>query len=138
MAYITQQVLQDEIGGLAKLTEALDDTGSGVLDPALVGRILQRASDAVDAFLSGRYIVPLSPVPKLAVEASTIFACEIIFNRRRQGLDEKNPYSKSADTFRAELKDIADRKKSLDAQERPAFMPGAIISRESKTQGSSL
>jgi len=138
MPYVTQQLLQDELGGLAKLTEALDDDNTGQLDSDLVNRILQRAGDAVDSFLSGRYVVPLSPVPKLAVEASLIFACEIIFNRRRQGLDEKNPYTGRANSFREELKDIADRKKSLDAQERPAFTPGAIIGTPSKTQGSSL
>ena len=136
--YTTQQLLQDEIGGLGKLTEALDDDGSGTLDPALVARILQRASDAVDSFLSGRYIVPLSPVPKLAAEAALIFACEILFNRRRQGADEKNPYTTRANNFREELKEISDRKKSLDATERPAFFPGAIIATPSRTQGSSL
>ena len=136
--YATQQLLQDEIGGVDKLTEALDDDGSGTLDTDLVNRILQRASDAVDSFLSGRYVVPLSPVPKLAGEAALIFACEILFNRRRQGADEKNPYTSRANGFRDELKEIADRKKSLDATERPAFTPGAIIGTPSKTQSSSL
>jgi len=136
--YATLQLIQDEIGGLNKLIEALDDIGSGQLDPALVNRILQRASDAVDSFLSGRYVVPLSPVPKLALEASTIFACEIIFNRRRQGTDEKNPYTSRANDFRAQLKAIADREQSLDAQERPAFQPGAVVSRPSALEGSTL
>ena len=136
--YCTQQLLEDELGGHARLVEALDDKGSGVFDAALAGRILQRASDAVDAFLSGRYVVPLSPVPKLAVEASTIFACEIIYNRRRQATDEKNPYTSRAGGFREELKDIADRKKSLDAQERPAFTPGVVIGRETAVNGSTL
>lgn len=136
--YTSQQAIQDEIGGAAKLLEALDDAGTGTLDAALVTRICQRASDAVDSELSGRYIVPLSPVPKLAVEAALIFACEIIYNRRRQGLDEKNPYTSRANDFRESLKAIADRKKSLDATERPAFLPGAVISSESKTVGSTL
>jgi phage gp36-like protein len=138
MAYVTQQLLEDELGGHLRLVEALDDDGDGKIDDGLISRICQRASDAVDSFLSGRYIVPLSPVPKLAVEASTIFACEIIYNRRRQATDEKNPYTSRANTFREELKDIADRKKSLDAQERPAFTPGVVIGRESKINGSSL
>jgi phage gp36-like protein len=136
--YTTQQLLEDELGGHLKLVEALDDSGAGAIDPNLVTRLLQRASDSVDAMLSGRYIVPLSPVPKLAGEAALIFACEIIFNRRRQSVDEKNPYTARANLLREELKEIADRKKSLDAAERPAFVPGAIIATESKTQGSSL
>ena len=136
--YTTQQLIQDELGGVAKLTEALDDTGTGQVDANLMARLLQRASDAVDSFLSGRYIVPLNPVPKLAVEASTIFCCEIIFNRRRQGLEQKNPYTARADDFREELKAIADRKKSLDATDRPAFTPGAVLSRPSALEGSTL
>jgi len=136
--YITQQNLQDELGGPNRLLEPLDDANTGVLDVGLVGRICQRASDAVDSFLSGRYVVPLSPVPKLAIEAATIFACEQIYNRRRQGVDETNPYGARAKEFRAQLKRISDRVESLDAQERPAFRPGAIIAEESKTQGSSL
>ncbi len=138
MAYTTQQLLEDEIGGNAKIIEALDDDNDGKIDDGVVDRLLQRASDAVDAFLSGRYVVPLSPIPKLAGEAALIFACEILFNRRRQGVDEKNPYTSRANLFREELKEISDRKKSLDAQERPAFAPGAITATPSKTQGSSL
>lgn len=138
MAYVTQQALQDELGGLAKLTEALDDDNTGQLDTNLVGRILQRASDAVDSFLAGRYIVPLSPIPKLAAESALVFACEIIFNRRRQGLDEKNPYTARANDFRTQLKEIGDRKQSLDATERPAFIPGAVIQTPSAMEGSSL
>lgn len=136
--YTTLQAIEDELGGSRKLTEALDDDGSGKIDPSLVTRICARASDSVDSMLSGRYVVPLSPVPKLAVEAALIFACEIIFNRRRQGLDEKNPYTGRANALREGLKEISDRKKSLDAQERPAFLPGAVIWEPSKTRGSSL
>lgn len=136
--YTTQQLLEDEIGGSARLIEALDDDNDGKLDDGVVDRLLQRASDAVDAFLAGRYVVPLSPVPKLASEAALVFACEILFNRRRQGADEKNPYTGRANDFRQQLKRIADREQSLDARERPAFAPGAIIATPSATQGSSL
>jgi phage gp36-like protein len=136
--YSSQQLLADALGGDAKLIEALDDIGSGTLDTELVARILTRASNAVDAYLAGRYTVPLDPVPAIAAEAATIFACEIIYDRRRQGLDEKNPYQSRANDFRTELKEIADGKKSLDAVKPPAFTPGAVISECSHLQGSSL
>ena len=136
--YVTQQQLEDELGGSARLLEALDDDNDGKLDDGLVNRICQRASDAVDSHLSGRYVVPLSPVPKLAVEAAIIFACEQIYNRRRQGTDEKNPYTSRATDLRNRLKRIADREESLDAREKPAFNPGAVIGRPSSLSGSSL
>jgi phage gp36-like protein len=136
--YITQQNLEDELGGAQMLLEALDDDGDGQLDAGLVGRLCPRASDAVDGFLAGRYVVPLSPVPTLATEAAIIFACEIVYNRRRQGSEEKNPYTARANDLRERLKRIADRKESLDAKERPAFAPGALIQTKSAINQSTL
>ena len=140
MSYTTQQLIEDEIGGHVRLVEALDDDGSGddTVVAAVCARLITRASAAVDAFLAGRYITPLSPVPALAGEAALVFTCEILFNRRRQGNDEKNPYAARANDLRERLKNIADRKESLDAKEKPAFLPGAIISTPSALQGSSL
>jgi len=138
MPYTTQQLLEDEIGGGARLIEALDDDNDGAIDDGVVARLLTRASDAVDAFLAGRYVVPLDPVPPLAAEAALIFACEILFNRRRQGNDEKNPYTSRANDLRSQLKEISDHKKSLDAAKVAAFTPGAVITTPSALEGSSL
>ena len=63
---------------------------------------------------------------------------EKIYNRRKQGPNEKNPYEERASAMRQRLKDIADRKESLDAQERAAFRPGAVIAEETKLNGSTL
>ena len=138
--YLVPQQIMDEIGGQARLNEALDDENSGdaTVIAATLTRVMQRGCDAVDAFLAGRYVVPLSPVPALAIEAALIFTCEIIYNRRRQSTDERNPYTARANDLRDRLKRIADRKESLDAKDRPAFTPGAVISTASATQGSSL
>jgi phage gp36-like protein len=138
MSYASQQLVQDEIGGLARLTDALDDSGTGTLDSQLMQRLLDSAAGAVDGFLQGRYFTPLSPVPAIAVEANLVFCLEKIYERRRQGPDEENPYRERANEMRKRLKRIADREESLDAQERPAFNPGAVIQEESKTRGSTL
>ena len=92
----------------------------------------------MDGFLQGRYVTPLNPVPAIVVETTLIFAIEKIYNRRKQGPDERNPYEPRANEFRERLKRIADRKESLDAQELAAFVPGAVIHRESKLNGSTL
>jgi hypothetical protein len=92
----------------------------------------------VDAFLQGRYVTPLTPVAAIAVEAALVFTIEKIYNRRKQGPNEKNPYEARANEFRERLKRIADRKESLNAQELAAFVPGAVIHRESKLNGSTL
>jgi len=138
VSYCTQQSVQDELGGINRLTEALDDRGSGQFDTALLQRLMDAASSAVDGFLSGRYVVPLAPVPALASEAALIFTLEKIYNRRKQGADENNPYEERASEMRSRLKRISDRKESLDAKERPAFSPGAVIQSPSAMGGSSL
>ena len=136
MNYATPQLIADEIGGWPRLNDALDDDGDGQVDPCLLDRLISSASGAVDGFLQGRYVTPLNPVPALAVEAALVFTIEKIYNRRKQGPNEKNPYEERASEMRKRLKRISDREESLDAQERPAFRPGAIIERESKLNGS--
>ena len=135
MAYISQQQVIDEFT-LPRLTDALDDDGDGVMDDGLLDRIIAAGQIAVDGFLEGRYIVPLTTVPRLAQEANLIFVCEKIYERRRQGPDEKNPFTSRANAFRDELKAVSDGNKSIDAQLRPAFVPGAVIARDSRINNS--
>ena len=138
MSYCTEQDIADEIGGWPRLNDALDDDADGRVESGLLDRLISSASNAIDGFLQGRYITPLSPVPAIAIEANIVFTVEKIYNRRKQGPDEKNPYEDRANKLRQRLKDIADRKESLDAQERAAFTPGAVISEETKLRGSTL
>jgi phage gp36-like protein len=136
--YITGETIADEIGGWARLNDALDDDGDGQVEAGLLDRLIASASGAVDAFLQGRYVTPLNPVPAIAVEAALIFSIEKIYNRRKQGPNEKNPYEERATEMRKRLKRIADHEESLDAEEREAFSPGAVITRESRLNGSTL
>lgn len=137
-AYITGETVADEIGGWARLNDALDDDGDGQVDAGLLERLVAAASNAVDGFLQGRYVTPLNPVPAIAVEAALVFTIEKIYNRRKQGPNEKNPYEERANVMRRRLKDIADRKESLDAEEKAAFRPGAVINEETRLNGSTL
>ncbi len=138
MSYITQQTVQDEIGGLNRLIEVLDDNGTGQLDAALLQRLMDSSGQAVEAFLQGRYVIPFAPAPSLVAEANLVFCLEKIYNRRKQGVDEKNPYEPRATEMRQRLKRISDRKESLDAAELPAFTPGAVVQKCSSLNGSSL
>lgn len=136
MSYTTPLQISDEIGGWPRLNDALDDDGDGQVEEGLLDRLLSAASGAVDGFLQGRYVTPLNPVPAIAVEATLVFTIEKIYNRRKQGPNERNPYEERATEMRKRLKKISDREESLDAQERPAFRPGAIIEKESRLNGS--
>lgn len=66
MSYITLQGLIDRYGDteLMQLTDAL---GTGVLDAAAINRAIADADAEIDAYLAGRMVLPLSPVP-LALE----------------------------------------------------------------------
>ena len=46
--------MADEIGGWARLNDALDDDGDGQVEAGLLDRLIASASGAVDAFLQGR------------------------------------------------------------------------------------
>ncbi len=138
MSYTTPQMIADEIGGWPRLNDALDDDGDGQVENGLLDRLIASAGNAVDGFLQGRYVTPLDPVPALATEAALVFTMEKIYNRRKQGPNEKNPYEERADEMRKRLKKISDREESLSATEREAFLPGAVIARESRLNGSTL
>ncbi|HEY1788666.1 MAG TPA: phage protein Gp36 family protein [Verrucomicrobiae bacterium] len=136
--YVTPETIADEIGGWARLNDALDDDGDGQVETGLLDRLIASASGAVDGFLQGRYVTPFNPAPAIVAEATLIFAIEKIYNRRKQGPNEKNPYEERATEMRRRLKRIADREESLNAEEREAFRPGAIIFQESRLNGSTL
>jgi phage gp36-like protein len=136
--YITGETVADEIGGWARLNDALDDDGDGQVEAGLLDRLMASASGAADGFLQGRYVTPFNPVPAIVGEAALVFTIEKIYNRRKQGPNEKNPYEERAAEMRRRLKRIADREESLDAEQREAFRPGAAILNESKLNGSTL
>ena len=83
-AYITEQQVEDEFSE-PRLRAALDDDGDGLADAGLLDRVIAAASLAVDGFLEGRYIVPLSPVPALAQEATDLHLREDPMNAGTPG-----------------------------------------------------
>lgn len=142
-SYITGDQVAQEFGGWPKLNNALDDDGDGQADPNLLDNLIITASNQVDGYLQGRYVTPIAGIngagpPAIVIEATLIFVVETLYNRRKQGPDEKNPYEGRANSLRDRLKDIQDRKANLNAQGVEANVPGAVFAEESKLRGSSL
>ncbi len=107
------------------LTDALDDDRDGVADDGLLDTIIAQASQSVDAYLSGLYTTPFAdPVPAPVAEAATVFACEMIYDRRPVA---NNPFKAAADAWRTRLQAIAKREQNLDANVPLANAPGAAI-----------
>lgn len=92
------------------LLDALDDNGDTVEDVGLYDQLAANASEAVDAFLSGRITVPITgAVPAVAIQASRIFCLEALYSRRGYSAESKppNPWHGQAVDMRARLGRIA-------------------------------
>lgn len=62
MSYAIRQDLIDRFGQ-QELLQLLDRDGDGIEDSGLLTRVLADADAEIDSYLSGRYTLPLSPVP---------------------------------------------------------------------------
>lgn len=123
MPYATSSDLAAEMPP-SVLLSALDDDRDGVADAGLLDLILDEATDAVDAYLAGRYQVPLADPPALARRACKVFALEMICRRRELG---DNPWTKQADAFRATLAKVQSGELGLDYSTPPARNPGVAL-----------
>lgn len=126
MSYTTQTKIQTLIPA-ADLTDALDDDRDGNADSGLLDAVIDTASTAVDAFLSGLYSVPFTTPPAVVQEAALIFSCEAIYARRLQA-DQKNPFTARANYWRERLQKIGNGDLPLDAATDQTNTPGAVVS----------
>lgn len=72
MAYAALQDMVDRYG-TAEMTDITDRGDTGAPDPDVAGVALADATATIDAYLSGRYLLPLDPVPAVAVQ----WCCQI-------------------------------------------------------------
>jgi phage gp36-like protein len=104
MSYTTIESIKSHIP-VELLIQALDDDGDKVADAGLLEQIVADASTAVDALLGGSFETPFTDPPAAVRDAASIFACELIYERRPTGA--KNPFTARADQWRAGLRKIA-------------------------------
>lgn len=110
-AYITRAQIVNKIPA-PTLNDALDDDRDGAADVGLLEAIIDEASECVDALVGARYTTPFTgTIPALVERAALAFACEIIY-ARRPGV-EKNPFKAEADTYREQLRLVAERKVAI-------------------------
>lgn len=65
-----------------ELVQLTDDTGAGVVDLPLVERAIADADAEIDAYLAGRYPVPLAPAPDIIRRLSAELAGHLLYARR--------------------------------------------------------
>lgn len=72
MPYATQTDLEDAFG-VAEIVQLADRDGDTVADAAFVAAVLARADSLIDGYLSGRYALPIDPIPVVL----TATACDL-------------------------------------------------------------
>jgi len=90
MSYATQSDMVERFGelDLIQLTDRADPP-AGVIDAGVVQTALDDASSEIDGYLSGRYTLPLSPVPTVLVG----FCCDIARYKLNPSVDKDHPAS---------------------------------------------
>jgi hypothetical protein len=133
MPYVTQAQIQTAIPA-PHLNDALDDDRDGLADAGLLDLVIAKASQAVDAALSGIFDVPFTdPAPAAVAEAAFIFSCELVYDRRQ--IVEKNPFKDRADDWRGRLEKIGKGDLPLDATLERNFSPGAAVTENVSVDG---
>ena len=133
MPYCTQSDILKQIAEAAVI-QLTDDSGTGAIVTAVVTAAIADADAEIDAYCSGRYPVPFSPVPDMVRKLSVDIAIYNLFSRRAEitiGEDRKGRYDNSI-RF---LRDVSQGKASLGGDapaETDASLPQATTAKEDR------
>jgi hypothetical protein len=141
MPYVTQADVLSLLSN-TQLVDALNDDSSGDItspvNAAVLPNIIAVCSRAVDAKLANIYTVPFpDPAPAKVRDATLIFVCEALLNRRLPP-DVKNPFADRANDWRRELVKIGHGELELDQSFPRSFFQGNAILTQSRINGSTL
>lgn len=128
MAYFTRAELEQLVPA-RELVKALD------ADEGAFDRLAAAADRAVDAYLAGRYALPLSEVPAAVKDAALAFGAELAWQRRGLARD-LNPWTERAAAARRHLEKIAAGDVPLSPSAPPAGGGGAAIVEPARATGS--
>lgn len=110
MAYATLEDLVSRFGE-RELVQLTDDADLGVADADRVTVALTDASETVNAYVAGRYAVPLAPVPDLVRR----WTCDIARYLLHRETPDDSAVSRNNAAALAGLKDVAKGLSSLEA-----------------------
>jgi len=137
MPYITRNDILTKISN-TDLDAFTDDNGDGVADTGVLDLVIGIASNAADAYVASIYQTPFtSYVPSKIKDASLIFCCEMLY-QRRLAPTEQNIFKSQADLWREVLRTIGTGNVPLDANVARLVTPGFGITYESRLSVDSL
>ena len=100
-----------------------DYNSNAPVNMTVLNSVCTQASNACDAYVASIYTVPfVSPPPATILQASIIFAAEIL-QQRRLVPGEKNMYTPQANTWRERLQNIGNGMLPLDERFARGFTP---------------
>jgi phage gp36-like protein len=127
MAYVILSDIQTRMN-INDITACCDDIGDGQFHGDVFNTIAQAASNKTDSFLASVYEVPFQiPPPAKVKEATIIFTCEMLYQRRLSPGAE-NSFKSQSDMWAENLQKIGNEKLPLDQSLVKAFVPGVAIS----------
>lgn len=128
-AYCTQADISGEIQP-SDLIGLTDDTGTGLLNSAVLNQVIANASGEIDRMVGNVYDIPFSPVPSSVESMAVIITCYRLY-RRRETPDETNKYFNDYKAVRKHLEDVHNRKDVLDLSATQDFSQVAANTRSS-------
>jgi phage gp36-like protein len=82
MSYSTLDDIKNDISE-EQLIQLTDDAGAGAVDEAKVTDAIADADSEINAYLRGRYTLPLDPAPRILKKLSVGIALYYLFHRRQ-------------------------------------------------------
>lgn len=112
MAYATLQTLVDQFG-IDEVTRSSDRDNNQAIDPGVVERALEDASNEIDSYVGSIYKLPLNPVPGIVATYCGIIALYRMSQETGSYTEEKR---KRYDDAIRWLRDLAKGLASLDGE----------------------
>lgn len=113
MAYSTVQDII-AVSSERDVIQLSDDSRVNSIDEGVVAEAISKADALIDSYCSGRYVVPISPVPRIIGDISAQLAYHFLYERRhRQNMPDS--MIKIYDRLVVQLKQISEGVTSLPA-----------------------
>ena len=113
MRYCTLSDLKLAIPARALIQLSNDDPSASRMNARVVKEAIRQAEERCDAYLRGRYVLPLSPVPTVIRDACVYLARHWLYARRPEGADLPEAVTSTYKNAIKLLEDVRDGKLTI-------------------------
>jgi len=119
VAYSSQTLLEQAVGGASILVQLLDKNGDGTADAALITECLDRGDEEVNGKIQVAVQLPLTTVPERVKRAATDIACYWAFQIGTAGQGTPGDVRVRYEAAQKFLDDVAERRQTVGAVAKP-------------------